>query len=318
MLMDWGRFVYGGSTITQQLARNLFDEIGFERRMVRKLKEVQVARDLERSYTKDQILEAYLNEIYMGQQEGTSINGMGEATRYYFGHDVKNLSLAEAALLAGLIRAPNFYSPFLHPDRARKRRDFVLKKMFEAGMITRETYEKAVKEPVTLPSLPGTSRDNLYYVDFLKRQLESFYPAKVLTGRGLRIFTTLRPEFQEAAAHFGVVVADEIPLGPVEGNPFRRRAGNGFSVLLPDTAAKEQLAQVVEQARHKALFRVYTGCGPEGDLSRPDSGGDAVGPQISRVDSVVDLPVGKNLEGRAAEGDSAKGRQPDPCEGRLQ
>ncbi|MBW1659979.1 MAG: PBP1A family penicillin-binding protein [Deltaproteobacteria bacterium] len=192
-----GKVLQGGSTITQQLAKNYF--LRPERSLSRKAKEALIALILESLYSKEEILEMYMNEIYMGQQEGTSINGMGEAARYYFGHDVKNLSLAEAALLAGLIRAPNFYSPFLHPDRARKRRDFVLKKMLQANMITREAYEKAVKEPVILPSLPGISRDNLYYVDFLKRQLESFYPAKVLTGRGLRIFTTLRPEFQEAA-----------------------------------------------------------------------------------------------------------------------
>ena len=192
-----GKILQGGSTITQQLAKNYF--LRPDRSISRKVQESLIAFILEGLYSKEDILEMYMNEIYMGQQGGASINGMGEAARYYFGHGVRNLSLAEAALLAGLIRAPNLYSPFLHPDRARKRRDFVLKKMLRAGLISPDAYEKAVKEPVTLPTFPGISRDKLYYVDFLKRQLEKFYPARALTGQGLRIFTALRPEFQEAA-----------------------------------------------------------------------------------------------------------------------
>ncbi len=192
------KILQGGSTITQQLAKNYF--LRPERSFSRKVEEALIAFVLERLYTKEEILEMYMNEIYMGQQGGASINGMGEAARFYFGHGVRNLSLAEAALLAGLIRAPNAYSPFAHPERARKRRDFVLKKMLQAGMISQEAYRKAVREPVTLPTIQGISRDKLYYVDFLKRQLEKFYPPGALTGQGLRIFTMLRPEFQEAAA----------------------------------------------------------------------------------------------------------------------
>ena len=99
------------------------------------------------------------------------------------------------------------------------------------------------------------------------------------------------PVFQEPAAYFSVVIADEISFGPVEGDAFRSRAGNGLSVLLSYPAAEEQLAQVVEQARHKGLCRVYTGGCAMGEPARPSGCGDAVGPQISRVDSVVDRSV---------------------------
>ena len=194
-----GKILQGGSTITQQLAKNYF--LRPERSFSRKVKEALIALILEGLYSKEEILEMYMNEIYMGQQRGASINGMGEAARFYFGHDVARLTLSEAALLAGLIRAPNLYSPFLHPERARKRRDFVLKRMLQAGLITREAYGKAVEEPVTLPSNPGSSRDALYYIDFLKRQMAALYPAEALTGRGLRIFTALRPGIQAAATH---------------------------------------------------------------------------------------------------------------------
>jgi len=114
----------GGSTITQQLARNMFDEIGFERRYVRKLKEVQVALDLERSYTKEQILEAYLNEIYMGRGYGFQ-----NAARGYLGKDATDMNVAEAALLTAILNRPGRYDPFRYPDRTVARRNLVLQLM---------------------------------------------------------------------------------------------------------------------------------------------------------------------------------------------
>ena len=111
----------GGSTITQQLARNMFDEIGFERRYMRKLRELQVALDLEQAYTKDQILEDYLNEIYMGRGYGFQ-----NAARNYLGKNVTDVNVAEAALLAAILNVPARYNPFRYPERAKARRDLVL------------------------------------------------------------------------------------------------------------------------------------------------------------------------------------------------
>ena len=192
-----GRVIQGGSTITQQLVKNYF--LRPERSLTRKMREALIALIIESLYSKKDILEMYMNEIYMGQGNGVSINGMGEATRYYFGHNVTNLTLAEAAMLAGLIRAPNHYSPFLHPARAKRRRNLVLKEMLKAGLIAKQAFQRALNAPLVLSPTPGLSKENLYYVDFLKRQLEAFYPKEALTGQGLQIFTALQPEFQEAA-----------------------------------------------------------------------------------------------------------------------
>ncbi|MDH3270265.1 MAG: transglycosylase domain-containing protein, partial [Gemmatimonadota bacterium] len=121
----------GGSTITQQLARNMFDEIGFEKRYIRKLKEVQVALDLERSYTKEQILEAYLNEIYMGRGYGFQ-----NASRSYFGKDATDMNVAEAALLTAILNRPGRYDPFRNPDAALARRNLVLDLMANEKYLT--------------------------------------------------------------------------------------------------------------------------------------------------------------------------------------
>ncbi len=189
--------VQGGSTITQQLVKNYFLEP--KRSFVRKAKEAIMSVIIETLYSKEEILEMYLNEIYMGQKGGVSINGMGEASRYFFGHGVSDLTLGEAATLAGIIRAPNYYSPFSNPELAKKRRNLVLEMMLKAGKISREEYDKALAEPVVPSRTPSPIRKAPYYVDFLKRQLEELYPQKVLTSMGLKIFTTLNPYFQVSA-----------------------------------------------------------------------------------------------------------------------
>ncbi len=189
--------VQGGSTLTQQLVKNYFLEP--KRSFVRKAKEAIMSIIIETLYSKEEILEMYMNEIYMGQRGGVSINGMGEASRYFFGHGVSDLTLGEAATLAGIIRAPNHYSPFSNPELAKKRRNLVLEKMLEAGKISKQEYEKALAEPIVPSRTPSPIRKAPYYVDFLKRQLEELYPKKVLTSMGLRIFTTLNPYFQVSA-----------------------------------------------------------------------------------------------------------------------
>src|SRR5690606_35163892 len=137
----------GGSTITQQLARNMFDQIGFEREglraYLRKLKELQVAFDLERSYTKDQILEAYLNEIYM-------VRGYGfqNTAPHFLGKSVTDINVAEAALLAAILNRPGVYDPFRYPERAKARRDLVLRLMAAQGYLTAEEAERWQRWPM--------------------------------------------------------------------------------------------------------------------------------------------------------------------------
>lgn len=140
------RVVQGGSTITQQLVKNYFLEP--ERSVKRKLLEASMAVIIEYMYEKDEILEMYMNEIYLGQRGSVSIHGMGEAARYYFGRNVEDLSLAESATLAGMIRAPNAYSPYSSARASQDRRNTVLRRMLELGKIDSEEYERARIDPL--------------------------------------------------------------------------------------------------------------------------------------------------------------------------
>ena len=184
----------GGSTITQQLARNLFEEIGFQRRLVRKLKEVQVARDLERSYTKDQILEAYLNEIYMGRGYGFQ-----NAARNYFGKNVTDLNVAEAALLAAILNVPARFDPFRHPERAKGRRDLVLTRMAGEGYLTVDEAERWKRFPLPGKAPMGTVTSVApYFEEWVRQILDDRFGDEIYRS-GLRIFTTLDIDMQRAA-----------------------------------------------------------------------------------------------------------------------
>ena len=192
-----GRVVEGGSTLTQQLMKNFF--LTEERTFRRKARELAMAIVAERHYSKEQILERYLNEIYLGQSGAKGIFGVAEAAQFYFGKQLADLATGETALLAGLIRAPNANSPFRSPMRAQARRDTVLVAMAEHGAITTEEAETARAEPLALrPSV--TDRTNApYFVDAVRRELQSSYPPAALTAEGLRIFTPLDGEMQVAA-----------------------------------------------------------------------------------------------------------------------
>jgi penicillin-binding protein 1A len=189
-----GRNLGGGSTITQQLARNMFDEIGFKRRYTRKLKEVQVALDLERSYTKDQILQAYLNEIYMGRGYGFQ-----NAARGYLGKNLPDVNVAEAALLAAIPNAPARYDPFRHPENAKARRDRVLTRMEQEGYLTPQ--ESARWKAYPLPAEPPTGTITStapYFEEWVRQILDSRFGEQIYR-RGLRVYTTLDIEMQAAA-----------------------------------------------------------------------------------------------------------------------
>ena len=184
----------GGSTITQQLARNLFDEIGFQRRYVRKLKEIRVALDLEKAYTKDQILEAYLNEIYMGRGYGFQ-----NAARNYLGKDVAQINVAEAALLAAILNVPARYDPFRYPERAKTRRDLVLTRMAEEGHLARQEAERWKRFP--LPESPPTGVVTSiapYFEEWVRQILDSRFGDEIYRS-GLRVYTTLDVDMQQAA-----------------------------------------------------------------------------------------------------------------------
>jgi penicillin-binding protein 1B len=192
-----GAIRQGGSTITQQLAKNYF--LTAERTFSRKFTELMMALVMELKYDKDEILEIYLNEIYLGQKGSAAVNGIGEAARFYFGKAVQDLSLVEAALLAGLIKSPGRYSPFVDLQRSRQRRDAVLEAMHSRNWITERQLQRALSIPVGV--VKTTMRENRapYFMDYLAQQLETLYSHQNLSSLGMSIYTTLDTEVQDAA-----------------------------------------------------------------------------------------------------------------------
>ena len=192
-----GGVVQGGSTLTQQLMKNFF--LDDERTLKRKVKEALMALVAEGKYSKEEILENYLNEIYLGQKGAQGIFGVWEAGQFYFSKELSELTIGETALLAGLIKAPNRYSPYRSVEAATQRRNVVLGKMLEEKLITRGQYEAALKEVIPRRNLVKVANDAPYYVDFLKRELAENYSQGVLTAEGLRIFTSLDLQQQRMA-----------------------------------------------------------------------------------------------------------------------
>lgn len=190
-----GGVTQGGSTLTQQLIKNFI--LSSERSYTRKANEIVMALVVEASYSKDQILECYLNEVYFGQRGSVAIHGVGEAANFYFGKPVQRLSLGESALLAAIIKGPGLYSPFRHLDRAVGRQKLVLKNMVEAGFISESQMREAVKTPLSIKKAYSPGADASYFVDLARRQLTTSYDEDRLTWDGLQIFTTIDVGIQQ-------------------------------------------------------------------------------------------------------------------------
>ncbi len=191
-----GDGIQGGSTLTQQLVKNFF--LTSERSLRRKFTEIIMAFLLEMHYSKDEILEAYSNEIYLGQDSNRAIHGIGLASHFYFDQPSTQLSLPQAALLVGLVRGPAIYDPRRHADRALTRRNLVLHEMKQQGFITPQQYESAKAAPlgVVITAPGGTSRHPAF-VELVHRQLRRDYRDDDLRSEGLHIFTTLDPQTQQ-------------------------------------------------------------------------------------------------------------------------
>jgi penicillin-binding protein 1B len=188
--------VQGGSTITQQLVKNFY--LSNERRLSRKIKEALMALILEYRYSKDEILEAYLNEIYLGQDGASAVHGFGLASEFYFGSALKDLPLEQVASLVALVRGPSEYDPRRYPDRALQRRNLVLDEMQAEEYITPEQADAAKAQPLNV--IANTHRSaNRYpgFLDLVKRQLKQDYREEDLTSEGLVIFTTLDTNIQD-------------------------------------------------------------------------------------------------------------------------
>ena len=187
------RVVQGASTITQQLAKQIF--LKPERKFTRKAREVLLAMEIERNFSKPEILQYYLNQVYFGE----GAYGVQAAARIYFGKEVNELTLADCALLAGLIRAPRGNDPFAHADHAQKRRAVVLQRMLEEKMITAAEKDAANAVPVPLSKPIGQDTQAPYFVEHVRKRLEQKYGTATLWRGGLKIYTTLDLEMQKQA-----------------------------------------------------------------------------------------------------------------------
>ncbi len=193
-----GHVVQGGSTLTQQLVKNLFLDRG--QRFTRKLNEALLALLIEARYDKKRILEAYLNEVFLGQQGGQAVHGFSAAAEFYFGRDLKSLSSAEIALLVGMVQGPSLYDPRRNPEQALARRNRVLDVFNETGLLSDAEATLAHAAPLGVSETPGLPR-NRYpaFLDLLRAQLKRDYPEDALRSEGLSVHTTLAPSTQAFA-----------------------------------------------------------------------------------------------------------------------
>ncbi len=193
-----GRVVQGGSTLTQQLVKNFF--LHNQRDFSRKFSEAILSLLLEVHYDKDAILEAYLNEVYLGQDGERAIHGFGLGSEFYFHKPLSELGVAEVATLVGMVKGPSYYNPRRHPERARDRRNLVLAQWHDAGLIDEETLTTAQARDIrTTPQTHNANRRYPAFVQQVHRELARDYPDDVLTAEGLRIYTSLAPHVQAAA-----------------------------------------------------------------------------------------------------------------------
>ena len=205
-----GRHDQGGSTLTMQLSRGFF--LSPEKTIKRKLVEMLIAEQLEHKFNKQEIFEFYANWVDLGQRGSFAISGFAEASQAYFNKDLKDITLPEAALLAGIIQRPSYLSPYRHPERALDRRNLVLDSMVETHAITREQADKAKATPLKLAPPNVEASDAPYFVDLVRDQLLGKLNDQELNDQSYRIYTTLDPGLQKAAAQaveMGIKLVDE-------------------------------------------------------------------------------------------------------------
>lgn len=196
--MTAGSVVQGGSTLTQQLVKNFF--LSSDRSLVRKGTEAIMAVLLELHYPKEEILEAYLNEVFLGQDGRRAVHGFGLASQYYFSQPLHELELHQVALLVGMVKGPSLFNPRRHPERSKARRDLVIQMLAEQGAISEQQARQALERPLDVTER-GSLADTSYpaFMDLVKRQLRADYRDEDLSSEGLRIFTSLDPLLQRKA-----------------------------------------------------------------------------------------------------------------------
>lgn len=303
----YGAIRQGGSTLTQQLAKNYF--LTPERTYKRKLNELFISMAIELKYSKDEILEIYLNEIYFGQKGSVSINGVGEAANFYFGKQVENLSLAESALLAGIIKGPNLYSPYSNPEKCRERRNQVLEAMVRNHFIPKEDYDEALTAPIKTVGYIKYHKKAPYFMDYVAQQLHDLYPETTLSSQGFSIYTTLDTGVQaaaEKALDYGLArLEDQIPslardkaekqiqgavlvIQPRTGNILAMVGGRNYKVSQFNriTQARRQPGSLFKPVVTASLLDVFK---PSDHLSNEENS-YLVGNELWTPDNFGDIP----------------------------
>lgn len=208
-----GRTVQGGSTLTQQLAKNIF--LSSDRTLWRKIREAYIALIIDYRYSKDRILEGYLNEVYLGQSRGEAIHGFGLASRLYFGQPIQELRIDQLALLVGMVKGPSYYNPVRFPERAKERRDLVLRLMMQQGILSANQYDMAASRPLDIQDNPRIASRQPAYFQQLKIELKEKVGDAFQSDIGLRVFTSLDPVSQQELEQ---AIAKKIPqLSKVAG-----------------------------------------------------------------------------------------------------
>lgn len=253
-----GQLVAGGSTITQQLVKNYY--LTPERTVTRKLIELLMAVLLDLHFEKQDILEGYINEIFLGQAGPRAIHGFGLAARHYFDTPLDQLGLHQQALLVGMIKGPSLYNPMRNPERARQRRDLVLQVMVDEGVITAEHAAVALAMPLDLNRRDRVQNAFPAYLDLVRRQLRRDYRDEDLTREGLSVFTSFDPLLQRKAERSLVSVLD--------GLPDQEGLEGAVVVTRPDTG---EVAALVggRDVRYAGFNRALDARRPAGSLLKP-------------------------------------------------
>lgn len=258
-----GAVVQGGSTLTQQLVKNFF--LTREKSLVRKFNEAIMAFLLELHYQKDEILQAYLNEIYLGQDKKRAIHGFGLASRFYFDKPVYNLNLSEIATLVAMVKGPSYYEPWKHKQRILTRRNVVIGLMEKQGAITPYQASQAKNKPLNVVSRSKKIRSSYpAYMDLLRRQLQEDYNKEDLSSEGLQIFSTFDPYVQKIAEQ---VVKNKIKQLDKQQSLNGRLQG---AVIITNTNNADVLAIVGDrQPTYAGFNRGLDALRPIGSLIKP-------------------------------------------------
>jgi penicillin-binding protein 1A len=281
------RFAQGGSTITQQLARNMF--LTRRKTIERKIKEVILALQIEHTYTKREILEMYLNQIYFGN----GAYGVESAARAYFGKHIQDLDLAECALLAGLPRAPNTYNPYRNLKQATRRRNTVLAQMQRLGFITGKEAEEARTKPITLASVEVSQAP--YFVEYVRQQLETRYGGSALYKGGLKVYTTLDMAVQQMAqdsVNEGMVDAEKIILPHLPKSAGHIPETLQCALVVSDPATGEIKAMIGGRNFQESKFnRAVQAQRQPGSAFKPFIYATAFAKGFTQADLILDAPV---------------------------